>query len=741
MPRNQILPPVSFIRDLSNPGNSLIQALFEKGKQDTGTERTVSFEDRLRSRSVDAEAGRTPSSAESTQQKPRSIRDTDRRERPQPAATSENRISRPKRSRRQKAAENQQATNQLPPGQNDQPASRLDTTSEPKVDHSEPTDNSPPVTESSDSVDSLQQHESQQPERSSENPTGNPTENREDQQNDVDSVGSKSENGNVPAGLLKHVSEGIRSNSDADDLTQNSDSTDTDDGNLHPPVISKGLANALQGQTSNQQNLLSSDHDSPANSANNNDASENGPQKSSDSNPQEQNDLSGINASQPEVSGQTSQQGDQTEKTAAGEPESSQDGQDSTEPNTAGQVDAAQKQRAIEQAQTDGDNNPEIAQQPSQDDIAQIQTAEADGERNRSAQDQSNVPAQNQQEKSIAENSAVPAPNSAGELKDPGSEEKAEAPETSEQETHVSEQNEEQGQKQNQVEQPTTNIDFQTSPVDDTAGKAKAEKGKAQPGDAGQKKSSHQIPAHLQPQYSRATQQTAFTSKPISENHPGTKADKLPVDQLTNVTGQVTSSDFSDANSAKSTSADPFSSANATPVRSSGETPAAVQARPVLEITRSDMSQKLSSFIQQASESGKAMRIRLDPPELGSMQIEVGRVNGQVVARIEVDNPHARALVLEQLHLLRASLHQQNLRVDRLEVEINENLTREFTSDQSGNQSPGNQTSGNQQQRFGEETEFASVNQQLEEQNNAPVAETEAHERQIVGVSEIDVHI
>ncbi len=94
-----------------------------------------------------------------------------------------------------------------------------------------------------------------------------------------------------------------------------------------------------------------------------------------------------------------------------------------------------------------------------------------------------------------------------------------------------------------------------------------------------------------------------------------------------------------------------------------------------LDTSKPDLSSRLTSYLQQASDSGKALRIRLNPPELGTLQIEVSRQAGQMTARVEVESLQTRALLLEQAHLLRDSLQAQGIRLERFDVELNERMS------------------------------------------------------------------
>jgi len=155
--------------------------------------------------------------------------------------------------------------------------------------------------------------------------------------------------------------------------------------------------------------------------------------------------------------------------------------------------------------------------------------------------------------------------------------------------------------------------------------------------------------------------------------------------------------------------------------------------RPVLDTTRGDVPQKLAGFIQQAAEQGKPLRIRLNPPELGTLQIEIGRHQGQVTARLEVESAATRAVIFEQLNLLRDSLQQQGLKLDQIQIEVNESLSQGSGGGVDGESGSGQFTDDEERQRH---SGFAAGEPIEEEKSSRP-----AVVRDTTSVTEIDVEV
>lgn len=65
---------------------------------------------------------------------------------------------------------------------------------------------------------------------------------------------------------------------------------------------------------------------------------------------------------------------------------------------------------------------------------------------------------------------------------------------------------------------------------------------------------------------------------------------------------------------------------------------------------------RVSEATQLATQTGRPLRVRLSPPELGSMLIEVAVRNGAMTARLEVQTSSAQQAVLEQISLLRSGV-------------------------------------------------------------------------------------
>ncbi len=86
-------------------------------------------------------------------------------------------------------------------------------------------------------------------------------------------------------------------------------------------------------------------------------------------------------------------------------------------------------------------------------------------------------------------------------------------------------------------------------------------------------------------------------------------------------------------------------------------------------------SQRFIHRVSQAFTSGLrrdgTLRLKLHPPELGCLRLEVRFKEGKLIARLEADHPEVYALLTEGLQELRQRLETQQISVEKFEVTLN----------------------------------------------------------------------
>jgi flagellar hook-length control protein FliK len=74
--------------------------------------------------------------------------------------------------------------------------------------------------------------------------------------------------------------------------------------------------------------------------------------------------------------------------------------------------------------------------------------------------------------------------------------------------------------------------------------------------------------------------------------------------------------------------------------------------------------------VQTAQDRGGLVQLRLSPPELGSLRLELTMQNGVMMAAVETETPAARQVLLDHLPALRERLAEQNIRIERFDVDV-----------------------------------------------------------------------
>jgi flagellar hook-length control protein FliK len=79
---------------------------------------------------------------------------------------------------------------------------------------------------------------------------------------------------------------------------------------------------------------------------------------------------------------------------------------------------------------------------------------------------------------------------------------------------------------------------------------------------------------------------------------------------------------------------------------------------------------RVAKAVQTAQERGGLVQLRLSPPELGSLRLELSTQNGVMTAAVETETPAARQILLDHLPALRDRLAEQNIRIERFDVDV-----------------------------------------------------------------------
>jgi flagellar hook-length control protein FliK len=80
--------------------------------------------------------------------------------------------------------------------------------------------------------------------------------------------------------------------------------------------------------------------------------------------------------------------------------------------------------------------------------------------------------------------------------------------------------------------------------------------------------------------------------------------------------------------------------------------------------------QRVTRAFESAQSRGGNVHLRLSPPELGAVHIELRVQEGVLSARLETDNSAARTALLDNLPALKERLADQGMRIENFEVNV-----------------------------------------------------------------------
>jgi len=104
--------------------------------------------------------------------------------------------------------------------------------------------------------------------------------------------------------------------------------------------------------------------------------------------------------------------------------------------------------------------------------------------------------------------------------------------------------------------------------------------------------------------------------------------------------------------------------------------------------------QRVARAFEAMGERNGSLRLRLAPPELGSLRLHLNVRNGVMTARLEVETATARDLLIENLPALRDRLAEHQIRVERFDVDFMDRSPGGSPHEPGGRHSPREQSRG-----------------------------------------------
>jgi len=79
---------------------------------------------------------------------------------------------------------------------------------------------------------------------------------------------------------------------------------------------------------------------------------------------------------------------------------------------------------------------------------------------------------------------------------------------------------------------------------------------------------------------------------------------------------------------------------------------------------------RVGGAIRTAQQRDGQIQLRLSPPELGTLRIQIAVTEGVVTAYLETETAAARTLLLDNLPALRERLAEQEIRIEKFDVDV-----------------------------------------------------------------------
>jgi flagellar hook-length control protein FliK len=98
--------------------------------------------------------------------------------------------------------------------------------------------------------------------------------------------------------------------------------------------------------------------------------------------------------------------------------------------------------------------------------------------------------------------------------------------------------------------------------------------------------------------------------------------------------------------------------------------------------------QRVTRAFQAAGDQGGVVRLRLSPPDLGSLQVQISVKHGELSAHIQAETSAAQQVLLDNLPDLRDRLAQQDIRIERFDVDLMDQSPGGMPQTPQGNPDP-----------------------------------------------------
>jgi|GEM_PF-4238471 len=142
-------------------------------------------------------------------------------------------------------------------------------------------------------------------------------------------------------------------------------------------------------------------------------------------------------------------------------------------------------------------------------------------------------------------------------------------------------------------------------------------------------------------------------------------------------------------------------------------TPSAIRA--AKNLNAEQLVDHVSQAVRVSQQSGKTMKFRLQPPELGTLQVEIRQDNGMLTARLEVHTEAALKAITHNITQLRDAIHHTGGNIEKINVQFAESRNEHQPSNHSRQQGQEQKQNGERQGSERNRNSFGSENESGDE--------------------------
>ena len=179
-----------------------------------------------------------------------------------------------------------------------------------------------------------------------------------------------------------------------------------------------------------------------------------------------------------------------------------------------------------------------------------------------------------------------------------------------------------------------------------------------------------------------ATNTSVAASAPAAAPAPAATTPAASAESIANAAPQEAAPAVSTDAAATGEAAEPASGQNSERTESTARTQSArgegVRDGSLTVADRVRLVQRAAMALESAHVRGGELRMRLEPPELGSIRVELSSEGGSISARIEAESTQVQRLLLESLPQLRERLAEQQIKIEHFQVDVMNQHDRQF---------------------------------------------------------------